>query len=123
MGVRAFVVEDHPSVSESLAGALVELAQVDVVGLACSESEARGWLDAHPQGWDLLIADIFLKEGSGMGVVAACKDRRPQQKLVVLTGYATPEIRRLCDDFQVDRVFDKGTDTEALIDYCLALRA
>lgn len=121
MAVRAFLVEDHPSVSESLAGALAELAHVEVIGQACSERQACDWLDAHAAEWNLVVVDIFLKEGSGMGVLAKCKTRQAHQKLVVLTGYATPEIRRLCEDFQVDRVFDKATDTEALIDYCVEL--
>jgi two-component system, OmpR family, response regulator len=122
MGLRAYVIEDHPSVSESLAGALVELADVDVVGQASAEAEACAWLAANPDAWDLVIVDIFLKQGSGVGIMAACKDRLPHQKIAVLTGYATPEIRRLCKDFDVDAVFDKGTDTEALIDYCLAVK-
>jgi two-component system, OmpR family, response regulator len=121
MAVRAYVIEDHPSVSESLTGALIELAQVDVVGHACDEAQASAWLAQHASDWDLVIVDVFLKQGSGVGIMAACKDRRPDQKIVVLTGYATPEIRRLCKDFKVDMVFDKGTDTEALIDYCQSL--
>ncbi|HSV52602.1 MAG TPA: response regulator [Burkholderiaceae bacterium] len=123
MAPRAYVIEDHPSVSESLTGALVELAQVDVVGQACSEGEACSWLAQHPDDWDLVIIDIFLKQGSGIGVLAACKDRKPGQKVAVLTGYATPEIRRVCMDFNADAVFDKGTDTEALIEYCRELTA
>lgn len=122
MGVRAYLIEDHPNVSESLAGALVELANVQVVGQSSTEADACAWLQANPHAWDLVIVDIFLKEGSGVGVMAACKGRLPQQRLAVLTGYATPEIRRLCKDFAVDAVFDKGTDTEALIDYCLAIK-
>jgi DNA-binding NarL/FixJ family response regulator len=118
MAVRAFVVEDHPSVCESLTGALIELAQVDVVGHAGNEADACAWLTGHATEWDLAIVDIFLKQGSGVGIMAACKQREPGQKLVVLTGYATPEIRRLCKDFRVDAVFDKATDTEALIEYC-----
>lgn len=122
MALRAYVIEDHPSVSESLAGALVELADVQVVGQATTEAQACDWLSANPEAWDLVIVDIFLKEGSGVGVMAACKNRLPHQRIAVLTGYATPEIRRLCKDFGVDAVFDKGTDTEALIDYCIAFK-
>ena len=40
---------------------------------------------------------------------------------VVLTNYATPEIRRQCMALGAARVFDKSSDIEQLIDYCEGL--
>lgn len=121
MAVRAYLVEDHSNIRESLAEALDEVAHVQVVGQSDNEAEARAWLDANPDGWDVLIADIFLRHGNGVGVLASRKQRLAGQKLVVLTGYATPEIRRMCNDLGVDVVFDKSIETDALITYCSGL--
>ena len=123
MAVRAFLIEDHAEVRESLVETLKELARVDVVGHADNEADARAWLNSHPLGWDVLIADIFLRGGNGVSVLSACKSRAAGQRLVVLTGHATPEIRRICLDLGVDGVFDKSIDTEALIDYCSNIAA
>jgi two-component system, OmpR family, response regulator len=121
VALRAYLVEDHSNIRESLAETLNEVVQIDVVGHADNEADAVAWLTANPQGWDLVVADIFLKSGNGVGVVAACKNRGTNQKVVVLTGFGTPEIRRLCGDLGVDVVFDKSIDTDAMITYCKTL--
>ena len=72
--------------------------------------------------WELAIVDLFLKQGSGLGVLQACMSRRPDQKVVVLSNYATPDIRKRCAQFGVDAVFDKSNEIDALIDFCIAAR-
>jgi hypothetical protein len=39
----------------------------------------------------------------------------------VLTGAANPEVRRKCEELGGDGVFDKSIETDALMDYCVAL--
>ncbi|CKS82859.1 Uncharacterised protein [Mycobacterium tuberculosis] len=60
-------------------------------------------------------------------MLQACQARSPAQKVVVLSNYATPDIRRRCAEFGVDAVFDKSNEIDALVDFCLvqanALRA
>jgi ActR/RegA family two-component response regulator len=67
----------------------------------------------------LAIVDLFLKQGSGLGVLAACRDRHPRQKMVVLSNYATLDIRQRCAQLGVDAVFDKSNEIDALVDYCI----
>ncbi|MBP9953954.1 MAG: response regulator transcription factor, partial [Ottowia sp.] len=80
------------------------------------------WLVNHTSQWDLAIVDLFLKQGSGLGVLQATRERNPDQKVVVLTNYATPDIRVRCHQLGVDAVFDKSNDIEALIDFCLEMK-
>ncbi|MGZ8260491.1 MAG: hypothetical protein ACXWUL_08070, partial [Caldimonas sp.] len=42
-------------------------------------------------------------------------------KLVVLSNYATPDMRRKCLELGADRVFDKSNEIDALILYCCRL--
>ena len=121
MRLKTFVVEDNPTIRESLIATLEELASVDAVGAADSENEGKAWLLSNPKQWDLAIVDLFLKQGSGLGVVAACSSRAPHQKLVVLSNYATADIRRRCAQLGVDAVFDKSNEIDALVDYCVQL--
>jgi two-component system OmpR family response regulator len=116
-----FVVEDNLIVLESLVAALEELAPVHVVGSAADESVAIDWLAA--ERCDLVIVDIFLRTGSGLGVIAAARRRRPEAALVVLSNYATDEMRSRCLATGADRVFDKSRDIDQLVAYCVALAA
>ena len=115
-----YVVEDNVIVLESLIAALEELAPVHVVGTAADEGVAVDWLDAGER-CDLVIIDIFLRTGSGLGVIAAARRKRPEAALVVLSNYATDEMRARCLASGADRVFDKSRDIDQLVAYCIAL--
>ena len=116
-----YVVEDNVIVLESLIAALEELAPVHVVGTAADESVAVDWLAADGERCDLVIIDIFLRSGSGLGVIAAARRKRPDAALVVLSNYATDEMRARCLAAGADRVFDKSRDIDQLVAYCIAL--
>ncbi len=116
-----YVVEDNVIVLESLIAALEELAPVHVVGTAADESVAIEWLDTGGDRCDLVIIDIFLRTGSGLGVIAAARRKRPEAALVVLSNYATDEMQARCMASGADRVFDKSRDIDQLVAYCIAL--
>lgn len=122
MKLRTYIVEDNATIRENLIGTLEELADVHAVGSAETEEEGTAWLTTHPAQWDLAIVDLFLRQGSGLGVLAACRDRTSAQKLVVLSNYATPDVRMRCAQLGVDAVFDKSNEIEALVDYCVVHR-
>ena len=87
-----------------------------------TENESKQWLSENLGRWDLAIVDLFLKQGSGLGVLAACRGRNPLQKVVVLSNYATNDIRQRCAQLGVDAVFDKSNEIDALVDYCIEQR-
>ena len=41
--------------------------------------------------------------------------------MVVLSNYATPDMRKRCAQLGADAVFDKSNEIDALVDYRLAL--
>ena len=117
--LKTFIVEDNPTIRENLIATLEELADVQVGATADTENEAKAWMVANPDGWNLAIVDLFLKQGSGLGVLAACRNRTTKQKVVVLSNYATTDIRQRCAQLGVDAVFDKSNEIDALVDYCI----
>lgn len=119
MALRTYIVEDNPTIRENLIATLEELASIQSVGSAETENDGKAWLMANPADWDLAIIDLFLKQGSGLGILHACKDRSATQKVVVLSNYATPDIRKRCAQLGVDAVFDKSNEIDALIDFCV----
>ncbi|MES2530975.1 MAG: response regulator [Pseudomonadota bacterium] len=121
MGLRlkTYIVEDNLTIRENLVGTLEELTCIETIGFAEAEDDARRWLSDHQDEWELAIVDLFLKQGSGLGVLQECMTRRPYQKVVVLSNYATPDIRKRCAQLGVDAVFDKSNEIDALIDFCV----
>ena len=118
MKLRAYFVEDNATVRENLMDTLQELAAVQAVGTAPTEAEGVQWLSQNGAAWDIAIVDLFLREGSGMGLLRSCRARDHGQKMVVLSNYATPDIRRRCAQLGADAVFDKSTEIDALLDFC-----
>ncbi|KQW57177.1 response regulator [Variovorax sp. Root411] len=118
MALITFLVEDNKTIRDNLVPALEDLVNGRVVGFAETETEALAWLAAHPDDWQLLIIDLFLKEGSGLGVLGGCKNRKPSQRAVVLSNYVTADIRARCMALGADAVFDKSRDLDAFIEYC-----
>jgi two-component system, OmpR family, response regulator len=123
MNVFAFIVEDNPTIRENLISTLEELTRIKVVGTADSEADAISWLSSTGADWSLAIVDIFLKRGTGLGVLAACSQRAKGRKIVVLSNYATSDVRERCTALGADRVFDKSNEIEQLIEYCGNLSA
>jgi DNA-binding NarL/FixJ family response regulator len=119
--LRAFIVEDSPVIRENLVAALEEMAPIQVVGTADDESSALSWLARPENPCDLVVVDIFLKSGSGLGVLKTTATATSPPKLVVLSNYATPDMRRKCLELGADRVFDKSNEIDALILYCCRL--
>ena len=119
MRLKTYIVEDNPTIRENLIGTLEELACINAVGTADTENEGTAWLADNRDEWDLAIVDLFLKQGSGLGVLAAFRDRPSRQKIVVLSNYATADIRHRCAQLGVDAVFDKSNEIDALVNYCI----
>ena len=116
--MKAFIVEDSAVIRENLVAALEEMAPIEVVGTAEDESSAVHWLSRIANACDIVVVDIFLKSGSGLGVLKSVGAVRKGLKLVVLSNYATPDMRRKCLELGADRVFDKSNEIDALILYC-----
>ncbi len=121
--LKTYIVEDSLVIRENLIATLEELAPIKVIGVAEDESTAVQWLRQPGVAVDLVIIDIFLKTGSGLGVIQAGAELSEAPKLVVLTNYATQDMRRKCFQLGADEVFDKSHDIDGLIQYCRQLSA
>ncbi len=116
--LKTYIVEDSPLIRANLIATLEELAAVAVVGTAEDEATALAWLGNAEHAVDLIIIDIFLKAGSGLGVLRHATGLPRSAKRVVLTNYATADMRKQCLLLGADKVFDKSTELESLIEYC-----
>lgn len=122
--LRTFIAEDSAIILSNLTETLEEWANVKVVGAASDEEATWRWLNAYGAQIDLVIVDIFLRAGSGLGLLHRLNASPTLKSLrrVVLTNYATSDMRQKCEALGADRVFDKSTDLDDLLAYCVALR-
>lgn len=119
--LRTFIVEDSPVILDNLSAALEEMAPVAVVGHAADEKGAVEALRALDGAVDLVIIDVFLRGGSGWGVLRQMSRFGMDANRIVLSNYATPDMSERCLALGANRVFDKSSDFDALIDYCTEL--
>ena len=121
--IKIYLVEDSPVIRDALIATLEELVPVRVVGVAEDETTALRWLRASGEPVDLVIVDLFLLSGSGLDVLRAVQTLPQRPRMVVLTNYASPYMRRECLALGAERVFDKSNEIEALVQYCAQLAA
>ena len=116
--LTCYLVEDSAIIRENLIATLEEMVMVRVIGYAETEQSAVEWIEGPAPDCKLMIIDIFLAFGSGLEVIRCAHRLRPATKLVVLTNYATAEIRQRCLQLGADKVFDKSAELEDLLAYC-----
>lgn len=116
--VRCLLVEDSGLILQGLIDTLQEMLPLTVIGSAADEAAACQWLDQHGQDLDLMVVDIFLRQGTGLGVLQHANELDLSCRKVVLTNYATREMRARCSALKADQVFDKSSELEELVQYC-----
>ena len=117
--LRIYLVEGDPITRKRLAEWFLDQKNARLVGVAATEEDAKNWLAKHRSAWDLAVVDLFLEQGSGLAVVQGCRDRSFKQKLIVLSDYATPEIRERSMILGADAVYDRTTELDKFLDYAM----
>jgi two-component system OmpR family response regulator len=119
MRLRIYLVEDNPVIRQNLSDWFGDMENTRLVGFSTTEQEASAWLSEHRTAWDLAVVDLFLSEGSGLGIVKSCQDRSLKQRVVVLTNYATPDIRERSLALGADAIFDKSNEFDEFLRYAM----
>jgi two-component system OmpR family response regulator len=119
---RIYIVEDSAVYRQVLASDLaLSSHQIEIVGHAETEEQAKDWLTTNKNGWDLLLIDIFLREGTGAGVVRHCKNRDQTQCIFVMTADPIDQIIAHCMHFGADDAYNKVTEYQQIISHCIRL--
>ena len=112
--LRVFVVEDLPGVRDRVIESLEEIPGVEVAGFAEGEESALSWLRSQP--CDVLILDLELQQGNGLGVLKslAALGSHPGLVKIVYSNHAGSNVRRVAAQFGASYFFDKTLDTPKL---------
>jgi DNA-binding NarL/FixJ family response regulator len=121
--LKVFIIEDNVLLRNIIVDALRDIPSVDILFYADNEISATNWLSSNDGAWDLAVVDLHLRQGSGVGALNWCTTRRPNQRVVVLSGELDEDMRQKCLALRADAVFDKGTEMHDFLAYCKSLVA
>lgn len=119
MSIVTILVEDSEKIRATLIPTMEELADVRVIAVADTAAQGVAAMEDHPE-WQLIVIDLFLKEGTGLEVLRAAQSRGARRRAVVLTNYPTDQMRKRCSDLGADAFFDKSAELELFFEYCAA---
>ncbi len=113
--LRVFLVEDSAILRDRLVEMFGTWTNVEMVGQA--ETQAAAETALRTQNWDVLILDLQLLHGTGLGVLDSLRGhRKPGTTVIVLTNYAIPSYRARSLELGADYFFDKARDFEKIKD-------
>ena len=123
--LRILLVEDSPLLRGRLENMISQHAAFKVTGLAAAEAEAVEKLDSV--NYDVIVVDVELRPGSGIGVIRQARARNKDAKdgahvwIVVLTNYDLPTVRERCMQAGADHFLDKMREIDQLIPILLGI--
>ena len=118
MPLVTILIEDSATIRESLIPALAEVADAQVVAIAESAADGIAAMASLAGRWQLMVIDLFLREGNGLAVLRAAGEREAHQHVLVLTNYATADIHRRALEAGADGIFDKSTEIDLFFEQC-----
>jgi DNA-binding NarL/FixJ family response regulator len=84
--IRTLIIEDDPATTERLKAVLAKAADIELVGVA--ESVASGRTLIAKGGYDVLLCDLGLPDGSGIDLIRASTKLHPESDVIVVTIFA-----------------------------------
>ncbi|MBB1600439.1 response regulator [Variovorax sp. UMC13] len=119
MALQIYLIEDDVRLRASIVDAISSICGAVVIGTAETEDQAVAWLNAHHGFWRLAVLDLFLKPGTGFGVLQRLIPRDATEQVIVLTNSATLENRNRCLALGALAVYDKTVQLGDFLDHCV----
>ena len=112
--LRVALVDDSERIRARLAEMLGEIPNVEIAFAADTEGEAVRLV--AQEEWDVLILDLQLRIGTGLGVLKAMQGLRGKDDRVamIFTNYGFRQYRERTLALGADYFFDKARDFDAL---------
>jgi CheY-like chemotaxis protein len=111
---RVLVVEDNHEVRRMVTASIKTIGgEIEVLDVPSAE-EALVVSASMPL--DLIVIDIRLPGMSGLDMVARLRKRKPDMKLILVTGMEDAEVRRQMAEAKADACFFKPIDIQAFLE-------
>lgn len=110
--IRVFIADDSATVRDRLVSLLRDMSTVEVIGQAADAAEAiQAIQQLRP---DVVILDIRMPAGSGIGVLRSLAQKTEKPKFIMLTNYPFLQYRKTCLDAGASYFFDKSSEFEKI---------
>lgn len=119
--LKVFIVDDSLIVRSRLVMMLAGVDGVEIIGQV-GDAETAGAIIASSKP-DVIILDFQLQSGTGLDVLRHVERIEPLPKIIMLTNYATEQLRSKASFHGVNYFFDKSTEFEKVLDAICSLRA
>lgn len=81
---RVLLVEDHSAFAQAMGMVMRASGGMEVAGVARTLAEGRD-MAFRGEGWDLVVVDLMLPDGSGVDLVSKIKSEHPRTPVAVLS--------------------------------------
>lgn len=111
--ISVFVADSSESVREALCEMIAELDGVRLAGLAGDAARALEGYLAQAEGKlapQVMVLDVQLANGSGLGVLQFIKHHYPATRIIMLCDCSSAIYRERCSTAGADYFFDKATE-------------
>ena len=110
-GFRVLVVDDEDLIRWSLKEGLSSRGHTVI-----EADRGRVVLETCLNGVDLALLDYRLPDTDGLELAALIRRSSPACKVILMTGYGSPELTRQAAESDVFRVVDKPFDVSEVLD-------
>lgn len=117
--LKICIVDDSLIVRSRLVMMLAGLDGVEIIGQVGDAELAKTIINSGKP--DVIILDFQLQNGTGLDVLQKIKKTDPP-KIIMLTNYATEQLKTKCVTQGVDYFFDKSTEFEKVLDVICSLK-
>ena len=110
--IHVFIADDSATVRDRLTSLLSDMPTVEVVGQAADAAEAIQAIQQLKP--DVVILDIRMPAGSGIGVLRSLAHKPEKPKFIMLTNYPFLQYRKTCLEAGASYFFDKSSEFEKI---------
>ncbi len=113
--MKVLLIEDQNLLSSTLIQALEKTSDIEVVGQSDKANDAMQLCKAHQP--DVVIMDVYTKDGNGIECTALLKVAYPDIKVLILTGVEDERLVQAAEEAGADLFAWKNISLNELIEF------